>query len=172
VRRRIHEQFYSRDSSDARDHGLGDLIGVPNLPNGTVLEISFFCCSPTSEEGSRYSTQVVNKPPSETEIYFKSLKPSKAESAFCSILPDRAGLSLEQTPSAGLAALAMSFTRVEGSEEAATDETFPHHALSTTHVLGYPFQVLTRAKPEFKINMIQKVKSVTAKNVKTCAGCL
>src|SRR5262245_41975096 len=35
----IHEQFYSRDSSDARDHGLGDLIGVPNLPNGTVLEI-------------------------------------------------------------------------------------------------------------------------------------
>src|SRR5918992_4075420 len=23
----IHEQFYSRDSSDARDHGLGDLIG-------------------------------------------------------------------------------------------------------------------------------------------------
>jgi hypothetical protein len=114
----------------------------------------------------------LNKPPSETEIYFKSLKPSKAESAFCSILPDRAGLSLEQTPSAGLAALAMSFTRVEGSEEAATDETFPHHALSTTHVLGYPFQVLTRAKPEFKINMIQKVKSVTAKNVKTCAGCL
>jgi hypothetical protein len=55
----IHEQFYSRDSSDARDHGLGDLIGcVPNLPSGTVLEISFFCCSPTSEEGSRYSTQV------------------------------------------------------------------------------------------------------------------
>src|SRR5262245_15889003 len=31
-------------------HGLGNLIGVPNLPNGTVLEISFFCCSPTSEE--------------------------------------------------------------------------------------------------------------------------
>jgi hypothetical protein len=23
----IHEQFYSRDSSDARDHGLDDLIG-------------------------------------------------------------------------------------------------------------------------------------------------
>jgi hypothetical protein len=112
----------------------------------------------------------LNKPPSETEIYFKSLKPSKAESAFCSILPDRAGLSLEQTPSAGLAALAMSFTRVEGSEEAATDETFPHHALSTTHVLGYPFQVLTRAEAKFKLNMIQEVKSVTVKDIETCTG--
>ena len=39
-------------------HGLGNLIGVPNLQNGTVLEISVFCCSPTSEEDSRYSTQV------------------------------------------------------------------------------------------------------------------
>ena len=27
--------------------------GVPNLPRGTVLDISFFCCSPTSEEGCR-----------------------------------------------------------------------------------------------------------------------
>jgi hypothetical protein len=114
----------------------------------------------------------LNKPPSETEIYFKSLKPSKAESAFCSILPDRAGLSLEQTASAGLAALAMSFTRVEGRKESATEETLAHHALSTAHMLGYPFQVLTWAKSEFKLNVLQEVKSIAVKSVKTCAGFL
>jgi hypothetical protein len=64
----------------------------------------------------------------------------------------------------------MSFTGVEGREEAATEETLAHHALSTAHALGYPFQVLTRAKSELKPNMIQEVKSVTVKNVKTCAG--
>jgi hypothetical protein len=64
----------------------------------------------------------------------------------------------------------MSFTRVEGSEEAATEETLAHHALPAAHVLGYPFQVLTRAKSEFKFNMIQEVKSVTVKQVKTCAA--
>jgi hypothetical protein len=63
----------------------------------------------------------------------------------------------------------MSFTRVQGREEAATEKTSSHHALSTAHVLGYPFQVLTRAKSEFKLNMIQEVKSVTVKNVKTSA---
>ena len=64
----------------------------------------------------------------------------------------------------------MSFARVLRWEKAITEETLPHHAISTAHVLGYPFQVLTRAKSEFKLNMIQEVKSVTVKNVKTCAG--
>jgi hypothetical protein len=64
----------------------------------------------------------------------------------------------------------MSFARVLRWEKAITEETLAHHALSTAHVLGYPFQVLTRAKSEFKLNMIQEVKSVTVKNVKTCAG--
>jgi hypothetical protein len=50
-------------------------------------------------------------------------------------------------------------------------ETLPHHALSTSYILGYPFQVLTWAKSEFKLNMLQEVKSVAVKNVKTCAGC-
>jgi hypothetical protein len=70
----------------------------------------------------------------------------------------------------GLAAFAMSLAGVQGSEEAATEETFAHHALSTPHVLGYPFQVLTRAKSGFKLNMVQEMKSVTVKHVKTCAG--
>ena len=120
---------------------------------------------------SRSPLPSLNKPPSETEIYFKSLKPSKAEFAFCSILPDRAGLSLEQTPSAGLAASAMSFTRVEGSEEAATDETFPHHAPSAAHVLSYPFQVLARAKTELDFDMIQKMKRVAVKYTQAFAAC-
>jgi len=64
----------------------------------------------------------------------------------------------------------MSFTGVEGREEAATEETLAHHALSAAHVLGRPSQVLTRAQSEFELNMIQKVKSVTVKDVKTCAG--
>ena len=66
----------------------------------------------------------------------------------------------------------MSFAGVQRREEATTEKTFPHHALSTAHILGYPFQVLTRAKSEFKLNMIQEVKSVTVENVKTCTGCL
>ena len=57
-----------------------------------------------------------------------------------------------------------------GKGKTITEETLPHHALSAAYVLGYPFQVLTRAKSEFKLNMIQEVKSVTVKNVKTCAG--
>jgi hypothetical protein len=74
----IHEQFYSRDSSDARDHGLGDLIGVPNLPSGTVMEISFFCCSPTSEEGCRSLNPGVSMEPGLTAFtrmrrFFKSV---------------------------------------------------------------------------------------------------
>jgi hypothetical protein len=64
----------------------------------------------------------------------------------------------------------MSLAGVKGREEAVTKETFSHHALSPAHVLGYPFQVLARAKSEFKLNMIQKVKSVTVKNGKTFAG--
>jgi hypothetical protein len=66
----------------------------------------------------------------------------------------------------------MSFAGVQGRKEPATEKTLPHHALSAAHVLGYPFQVLARAKSEFKLNMIQEVKSVTVKSVKTCAGCL
>jgi len=66
----------------------------------------------------------------------------------------------------------MSFTRIERGEELVTEKTLTHHALSAAHVLGYPFQVLGRAKSEFKLNMIQEVKSVTVKSVKTCAGCL
>jgi len=64
----------------------------------------------------------------------------------------------------------MSFARVLGRKKPITEETFSHHALSTAHVLGYPFQVLARAKSEFKLDMIQEVKSVTVKNVKTFAG--
>jgi hypothetical protein len=64
----------------------------------------------------------------------------------------------------------MSFARVLRWEKAITEETLPHHALSTAHILGYPFQVLTRAKSKFKLNMIQEVKSVAIKNIKTCAG--
>jgi hypothetical protein len=64
----------------------------------------------------------------------------------------------------------MSFAGVEGREELVTEETLPHHVFSTAHVLAYPFQVLTRAKSEFKLNMIQEVKNVTVKNVKACAG--
>jgi hypothetical protein len=64
----------------------------------------------------------------------------------------------------------MSFARVQGREEPVTKETLAHHALSAAHILGYPFQVLTRAKAEFKLNMIQEVKSVTVKDVKTYTG--
>jgi hypothetical protein len=64
----------------------------------------------------------------------------------------------------------MSFARIERGKEPVTEKTLAHHALSTAHILGHPFQVLTRAKAEFKLNMIQEVKSVAVKNVKTCAG--
>jgi len=64
----------------------------------------------------------------------------------------------------------MSFTRVQGREEAATEETSSHNALSAAYALGYPFQVLTWGKSRFKLNMLQEVKSVAVKNVKTCAG--
>jgi hypothetical protein len=66
----------------------------------------------------------------------------------------------------------MSLAGVKGREKAVTKETFSHHALSATDVLSYPFQVLARAKSELNFDMIQEVKSVTIKNVKTCAGCL
>jgi len=64
----------------------------------------------------------------------------------------------------------MSFTRVQGREEAATEETSSHHALSAAYALGYPFQVLTWGKSKFKLNMLQELKSVAVKDVKTCAG--
>jgi len=64
----------------------------------------------------------------------------------------------------------MSFTRVEGSEEVATEETFAHHVLPSADKPGYPLQVLTRAQTEFKLNVIQEVKSVAVKNPKTFTG--
>jgi hypothetical protein len=64
----------------------------------------------------------------------------------------------------------MSFARIERGKQLITEKTLAHHALSAACTLGYPFQVLARAKSEFKLNMIQEVKSVTVKNVKTCAG--
>jgi hypothetical protein len=64
----------------------------------------------------------------------------------------------------------MSFAGVQGREKPVTEETLAHHALSTAHVLGYPFQVLTRAKSEFKLNMIQEVKSVSVKYTEAFAG--
>jgi len=64
----------------------------------------------------------------------------------------------------------MSFARVQGREEPVTKETLAHHALSTAHILGYPFQVLPRAKTELNLDMIQEVKCVTVKNIKTFAG--
>jgi hypothetical protein len=70
----------------------------------------------------------------------------------------------------GLAAFAMPLAGVRGREEPVTEKTLPHHVFSAAHVLGYPFQVLPRAQSEFKLNMIQEVKSVTVKDVKTSAG--
>jgi len=64
----------------------------------------------------------------------------------------------------------MSFARIERGKQLVTEETLAHHALSAAHVLGRPSQVLRRAQSEFELNMIQKVKSVTVKDVKTCAG--
>jgi hypothetical protein len=64
----------------------------------------------------------------------------------------------------------MPFTGTSGGEKISTDKTFPYHALSAAYMLGYPFQVLTRGKSEFKLNMIQEVKSVAVKSVKTRAG--
>jgi len=66
----------------------------------------------------------------------------------------------------------MSFARVQGREETVTEETLPHHALSTAHVMSYPLQVLTRAQAEFKLNVIQEVKSVAVKHTEAFAGCL
>jgi hypothetical protein len=54
----------------------------------------------------------------------------------------------------------MSFARILGREEAVTEKTFSDHALSSTYTLSYPFQVLTGAKAEFKLNMIQEVVNV------------
>jgi hypothetical protein len=83
----------------------------------------------------------------------------------------RSSFFIDKASSITLTRPAMSFTRVEGSEEAATEETFPHHALSA-YVLGYPFQVLPWAESAFKLNMLQEVKSVVVKSVKTYGGCL
>jgi hypothetical protein len=66
----------------------------------------------------------------------------------------------------------MPVSGIERRKNVLTQEAVPHHVFSTAHALGYPFHVLTRAKSEFKLNMVQEVKSVTVKNVKTCAGCL
>src|SRR5262249_15031213 len=69
-----------------------------------------------------------------------------------------------------LTRFAMPFARVQGGEETVTEETLPHHALSTAHVTSYPLQVLPRAQAEFKLNVIQQVKSVAIKNPKTFTG--
>ena len=82
----------------------------------------------------------------------------------------RPALFVKKPSSINLTCPAMSFARIERGKQLVTEETLAHHALSTAHVLGYPFQVLTRVKSEFKFNMIQEVKSVTVKNVKTSAG--
>src|SRR5438128_2108405 len=64
----------------------------------------------------------------------------------------------------------MSLTGVQGREEAATEETFTHHALSATHTLGYPSQVLTRAKTELNLDMVQEVKCIAIKHTEALAG--
>lgn len=64
----------------------------------------------------------------------------------------------------------MSFARIVGREQSATEETSSHHAFSATHTLGYPLHVLARAKREHKFDMIQEVKCVAAKKIKSFAG--
>jgi hypothetical protein len=64
----------------------------------------------------------------------------------------------------------MSFARIERGKQLVTEETLAHHALSTAHALRYPFQVLTRAETKFNLDMIQEVKSVATKTVRTRAG--
>jgi hypothetical protein len=64
----------------------------------------------------------------------------------------------------------MSFARIVGREQSVTEETSSHHAFSATHTLGYPLHVLARAKREHKFDMIQEVKCVAAKKIKSFAG--
>ena len=53
----IDKQFRSRDVAAVvrceKHYGLGELMGVPNLPSGTLSEIIFLRCWPVSEEASR-----------------------------------------------------------------------------------------------------------------------
>ena len=59
----------------------------------------------------------------------------------------------------------------ERRKEAATEETFPHLALSTAYRLCNPLQILTWRETELNLNVLKKLKTATAENIEAVTGC-
>ncbi len=66
----------------------------------------------------------------------------------------------------------MSFARVHGREEAVTEEALSHHVLPAANKLCYPHEILTGRKTELYLNVMKKLKSVTAEDIEAVTGCL
>jgi len=65
----------------------------------------------------------------------------------------------------------MSFARVPGREKSIAEETSPHHALSTANKRCYPLEILARRETELHLNVMEKLKSVTAEDIEAVTGC-
>jgi hypothetical protein len=65
----------------------------------------------------------------------------------------------------------MSFTRIQGREKPVTEETFSHHVLPAANKLCHPHEILTRRQPELQLDLMEKLKSVTAEEIKAVTGC-
>ena len=65
----------------------------------------------------------------------------------------------DKASSISLASLAVSFARVQGGEEAVTEERFSHHALPAANKLCYPHEILIGRETELHLNVVKKLKS-------------
>jgi hypothetical protein len=65
----------------------------------------------------------------------------------------------------------MSFAGVQGRKEPFTEETFSHHVFPAANKLCHPHEILTRRKTELHLNVMKKLKSVTAEEIEAVTGC-
>jgi hypothetical protein len=56
----------------------------------------------------------------------------------------------------------MPFAGLQGREEPVTEETFSHHAFSAANKIYHPHKILTGCETKLYLNVIKKLKSVTA----------
>lgn len=65
----------------------------------------------------------------------------------------------------------MPLARIQRGKEIPAEQTFSHHALSATHKFCHPRKILTGCETELHLNVMKKLKSVTAEGIEAVTGC-
>ena len=80
-------------------------------------------------------------------------------------------LFIDKASSVALTRSAMSFAGVQGREEPVTEETFSHHVLPAANKFCHPHKILAGCETELHLNVMKKLKGVTAEGVEAVTGC-